>query len=621
MKAKKQKAFTLIELLAVIIILGILLLIAIPSVTSYIANSRKKVYIAIADQYRTATINKINSLEFLLTNPDVTYYVPVECIELEKGGKSPYGEWKEAYVVVEFDGDKYNYYWTSYDSASMGVEIKEVDKLTTSDVISKSTMLKDSINEASYIGIFNSACEPVISAPEEEVITDFSNTLKPSTSVSFLGTSINRSLITKIEFKQSIVPPANVVNTYDVGIKPNEVYMWIDNQNKITIGANSKIIANQNSSYLFYGFSSITELKGLENIDTSKANTMKYMFYGLSALQELDLNNFDTAKVRDMSYMFRDASGINNLNLSSFNTSKVIDMSYMFYDMQNLQSLNISNFDTLKVKNMTYMFGNLSSLQSLNLSGFNTKNVVSMPYMFRGVSALINLDLSKFNTSSVEDMAYMFYDMQNLQSLNINNFDTSKVKNMTYMFGNLGSLQSLDLSSFNTKNVVSMPYMFRSVSSLITLDLSNFNTASVKDMSYMFYNMQSLKNLNLSNFNTSKVENMTYMFSNLGNLQNLDVSNFNTKNVKNMTFMFRGMTSLSSLDLSSFDTANVENMQSMFRNTKFDVLDLRNFNFENADTTDLFAEINKNLIIYVKNQASLDLINSFSISYLNPSIV
>ncbi len=42
---KNRKAFTLIELLAVIIILGILMIIAVPAVTKFITDSRKETYV------------------------------------------------------------------------------------------------------------------------------------------------------------------------------------------------------------------------------------------------------------------------------------------------------------------------------------------------------------------------------------------------------------------------------------------------------------------------------------------------------------------------------------------------------------------------------------------------
>ena len=126
----KNKAFTLIELLAVIIILGILMLIAIPSVTSYINNSRKNTYIDTAKTLVKGAGSLVNSGELEMLDTDTTYYVPCNCIKTENKISSPYGDFEEAYVVIAFDGENYKYYWTSRDETGAGIkELVSVDQL------------------------------------------------------------------------------------------------------------------------------------------------------------------------------------------------------------------------------------------------------------------------------------------------------------------------------------------------------------------------------------------------------------------------------------------------------------------------------------------------------------
>ena len=57
---RNERAFTLIELLAVIIILGIILTIAIPNVSKIIVDSRKSTYIVSANRFVEATRGFIN---------------------------------------------------------------------------------------------------------------------------------------------------------------------------------------------------------------------------------------------------------------------------------------------------------------------------------------------------------------------------------------------------------------------------------------------------------------------------------------------------------------------------------------------------------------------------------
>jgi len=134
-KSKNTKnAFTLIELLAVIIILGILMIIAIPSVTTYINNSRKAAYVDTAKEIISGARNMVNEGKLEMFDTGTTYYLPVSCISTENGQKSPYGDFAEdqAFVLVTYDGKGYNYYWVSRDTTGQGVKdpvsAKELDE-------------------------------------------------------------------------------------------------------------------------------------------------------------------------------------------------------------------------------------------------------------------------------------------------------------------------------------------------------------------------------------------------------------------------------------------------------------------------------------------------------------
>ena len=48
---KNKKGFTLIELISVIIIIGVVLVIAVPAISSYIGESKKSVYVSMAKNY------------------------------------------------------------------------------------------------------------------------------------------------------------------------------------------------------------------------------------------------------------------------------------------------------------------------------------------------------------------------------------------------------------------------------------------------------------------------------------------------------------------------------------------------------------------------------------------
>lgn len=197
----------------------------------------------------------------------------------------------------------------------------------------------------------------------------------------------------------------------------------------------------------FNTFRNLTEISGLENLDTSEATDMTSMFCYCNQLTAIDVGHFDTRNVTSMKCMFLACYLVEDLDVSQFNTSKVTNMRQMFDDCRSLKSLDLRNFDTSIVTDMATMFARCYALTSLDLSGFNTAKVTDMSGMF-----------------------YMSNDVSHLASITFgNNFTVKKVNHFDYMFGACGALTCLDLSKFNTQNVEYYANMFYFCTNLQTI--------------------------------------------------------------------------------------------------------------------------------------------------------
>lgn len=300
-----------------------------------------------------------------------------------------------------------------------------------------------------------------------------------------------------------------------------------------------------NCSFWFKQASSLSNIEGIENLNTESVTNMAYMFDSCRKLLGLDVSGFNTANVTDMKNMFNNCEQLPVLDVSKFNTGNVTNMKCMFYGCSKLTSLDVSNFNTQKVTITNSMFFSCSGLTALDLSNFDTENVTDMSYMFANCSALTSLNLANFNTQKVKTMTQMFNRCVKLTSLDVSGFGTQNVENMEKMFYYCSNLTSLDLSGFTTQKVKNMNYMFSHCSGITSLDLSSFNTGSVTDMSYMFYNCSAITLLNLSGFDTQKVTNMNKMFSTCPNLATIYAGyRFVTSSVRTCKDMFSGSTSL-----------------------------------------------------------------------------
>lgn len=139
-----KKGFTLVELLAVIVILGVLITIAVPKVTKYITNSRKESYVDEAKTFIDTVLHDVTS-EFYpapIKNNDVLI-ITFDIANLDKEqNKSPYGGkyiYSKSYVAVVNVGlgadPEYKYYVSAQDSKDYAIPLTSEALLTKDKVI------------------------------------------------------------------------------------------------------------------------------------------------------------------------------------------------------------------------------------------------------------------------------------------------------------------------------------------------------------------------------------------------------------------------------------------------------------------------------------------------------
>lgn len=92
-------------------------------------------------------------------------------------------------------------------------------------------------------------------------------------------------------------------------------------------------------SVWFFCCKNLTEIKNIDNLNTSACTEMVCMFYNCESLTSLDASNWDTSKCTDMSYMFQTSGEFNTLSGHSLHGSCEEKIQYCrehIFDMTNV---------------------------------------------------------------------------------------------------------------------------------------------------------------------------------------------------------------------------------------------------------------------------------------------
>ena len=325
-----------------------------------------------------------------------------------------------------------------------------------------------------------------------------------------------------------------------------------------------------NATSYFHGMSGLTEIVGLEHLDTSTVRSFSKMFHGCSKLANNDFDKLNTDMAVTCGSMFYSCQKIRDFDYSKWTLSNVTNVESMFYNCDALTNVDLSSWSLANAGGLANMFYDCDGLISVKLVGAMPK-VTSLSSMFYSCNSLLTVDMDTCVFEKVSSTGSMFYGCSRVETVKCSAWDMRALSSCSYMFHNCSGLKNLDVSSWNINgnNYLYPYYMFYNCSSLEELNLDSW-TATLCDSFYMFANCTKLRKLDLGSLRLGVSYNNYYMFYYCSNLEKLDLSGVTSvaqSSTSSLSYYLYNTRKLAYVDLSGYDVTAGGNTRYFFTNS------------------------------------------------------
>lgn len=150
---KNEHGFSFMDNFIYILIGLILIFFLISNGVEIYNKFQKKKYLSEIEEYITEVKSNVN--QYMLNEKNDTYYIPINCIV-----ESDNQKWSEAYVIVTYQNNNYEYYWTSLDKNGNYIPIVSEKNLKIEVIEENSAkgIKKETIGSSKHIRILNESC-------------------------------------------------------------------------------------------------------------------------------------------------------------------------------------------------------------------------------------------------------------------------------------------------------------------------------------------------------------------------------------------------------------------------------------------------------------------------------